>query len=127
MSPGPDLVICDEGHQIKNMKTGKSISLNAIRTKLDFSFITCVDFCVFKSFRRRIVLTGYPLQNNLMEYYCMVNFVRPNYLGPQKQFTTTFVKPIVSALGNDVSPKAVKIRNQRIHILQQKLDGFVQR
>lgn len=51
IDPGADLVICDEGHLLKNSKTSLSKAVNRIRTL------------------RRIVLTGTPLQNNLNE--CM--------------------------------------------------------
>lgn len=33
VNPGPDLVVCDEGHRIKNSHAGISQSLKQIKTK----------------------------------------------------------------------------------------------
>nr|CAH8851351.1 unnamed protein product [Trichobilharzia regenti] len=109
LDPGPQLVICDEGHRIKNSEASISKALKAIKT------------------HRRVVLTGYPLQNNLMEYWCMVDFVRPNYLGTKQEFTNMFQRPIENGQCIDSTPEDRKVMQGRAHVLHDLLSGFVQR
>lgn len=139
--PGADLVVCDEGHLLKNSKTSLSKAVNRIRTL------------------RRIVLTGTPLQNNLNECkcpshfgqsmikfsvlklkfslllmffffvldYCMVQFVKPNLLGKYNEYLNRFVNPITNGQYTDSTPYDIQMMKRRSHILHKMLDGCVQR
>ncbi|KAJ8348213.1 hypothetical protein SKAU_G00268020 [Synaphobranchus kaupii] len=109
VEPGPDFVICDEGHILKNAASAISQAMSSIKT------------------RRRVVLTGTPLQNNLNEYHCMVNFIKENLLGSVKEFRNRFINPIQNGQCADSTPDDVRIMKKRAHILYEMLAGCVQR
>ncbi|XP_034060105.1 transcriptional regulator ATRX-like [Gymnodraco acuticeps] len=109
VDPGPDFVVCDEGHILRNETSNISKSMNAIKT------------------RRRVVLTGTPLQNNLNEYHCMVNFIKKNLLGSLGEFRNRFINPIQNGQCADSTSRDVRIMKKRAHVLHAMLAGCVQR
>nr|XP_054586594.1 transcriptional regulator ATRX [Nothobranchius furzeri] len=109
VDPGPDFVVCDEGHILRNESSRISIAMSAIKTQ------------------RRVVLTGTPLQNNLDEYHCMVSFIKKNLLGSLNEFRNRFINPIKNGQCADSTSKDVRIMKKRAHVLHQMLEGCVQR
>ncbi|KAA6401408.1 MAG: putative DNA repair and recombination protein RAD54 [Streblomastix strix] len=73
------LLVCDEGHRLKNSKTKTAETLCQIKT------------------RRRVILTGTPIQNNLDEFWSMCDFVNPDALGQQAVFKRVYAVPIQKA------------------------------
>ncbi|KAH7919013.1 hypothetical protein BV22DRAFT_1041287 [Leucogyrophana mollusca] len=77
------LLLCDEGHRLKNSDSLTFQALNALDVK------------------RRVILTGTPIQNDLSEYFSLLNFANPNFLGSKNDFRKNFENAIIR--GRDAS------------------------
>ena len=71
------LIICDEGHRLKNSENQTYQALNSLNCK------------------RRVLLSGTPIQNDLLEYYSLVSFVNKGCLGDSSDFRRYFENPIL--------------------------------
>lgn len=83
-------VVIDEAQRIKTPGTLVTNALKALKT----------DF--------RIAMTGTPIENSLMDLWCITDFVVPGYLDSAKSFNTKFCLPLknpetdIRALGDQI-------------------------
>jgi TATA-binding protein-associated factor len=70
--------ILDEGHIIKNAKTKLTKAVKCIRAE------------------HRLILSGTPIQNNVLELWSLFDFLMPGFLGTEASFNDRFGKPILS-------------------------------
>lgn len=100
------LLLCDEGHRLKN-----SGELTRSRNLMGALWIMCLvsgnqTFQALNSLnvKRRVILTGTPVQNDLSEYFSLLNFANPNFLGSRDDFRKNFENAIIR--GRDASASA---------------------
>lgn len=84
---GPELIICDEAHRLKNNQT------------------KCVEALSSLPCFRRVLLSGTPMQNDLEEFFSMVDFTNPGVLGDVKDFRKVYQNPILRAREPDAAEK----------------------
>ncbi|KAK3847096.1 MAG: SNF2 family DNA-dependent ATPase domain-containing protein [Linnemannia gamsii] len=104
-----DLIVCDEGHRLKtaNIKTAQAI--RSLSTK------------------RRIILTGTPIQNDLGEFFAMIDFVNPSLFDNYSLFKKVFEDPIVRSRQPDCSKAEAALGLERSRELTRLTGLFILR
>ncbi|KAL7490103.1 hypothetical protein ACHAW6_015831 [Cyclotella cf. meneghiniana] len=110
--------IVDEGHRMKNNQSKFAVTLGTQYTT-----------------RRRVLLTGTPLQNNLPELWALLNFLLPAIFNSAETFDQWFNKPFSSfgkAASNENSDTSEELLSNEermliIHRLHELLRPFMLR
>ena len=55
--------------------------------------------------QRRVILSGTPIQNDLSEYFSLLNFANPNFLGTKGDFRKNFENAIIRGRDADATDK----------------------
>ena len=105
----PDLVVADEAHIISNERSTIATLLKQLETG------------------SRIATTGSPLSNHLKEYWAMMNWIHPGFLGTLGHFTGTYINPIQDGLYADSSRRERTQSQRRLLMLKKLLDDKIQR
>lgn len=87
---GVDIVVADEGHRLKTAQNKSALAIKSLNTE------------------RRIILSGTPLQNDLSEFFTMVDLVNPGLLGRYNTFKREFEGPIVRSRQPEASATEVE-------------------
>ncbi|KAL2517391.1 TATA-binding protein-associated factor BTAF1 [Abeliophyllum distichum] len=71
--------ILDEGHIIKNSKSKVTGAVKQLKAQ------------------HRLILSGTPIQNNVLDLWSLFDFLMPGFLGTERQFQATYGKPLLAA------------------------------
>lgn len=102
-----DLMVLDEGHRLKNENSKIYKALMEIDCK------------------RRVLLTGTPFQNDLYEFFAVVNMVNPGILGSYDDFKFEYEQPIRAGVMQDSSEELSSIATEKSMELQEKSSKFI--
>ncbi|KAK5131532.1 DNA repair protein rhp54 [Meristemomyces frigidus] len=101
------LMLCDEGHRLKNSESQTFEALNSLNVK------------------KRVILSGTPIQNDLSEYFALLDFANPGYLGTRQDFRKKFELPILRGRDAAGSDADIAKGNERLAELLTLVNKFI--
>lgn len=101
--------VLDEGHIIKNANSKLSKSVKMIRAE------------------HRLILTGTPIQNNVLELWSLFDFLMPGFLGTEKYFQEKFSKPIAASRNAKTSSREQESGALALEALHKQVLPFMLR
>ncbi|KAK4139289.1 uncharacterized protein C8A04DRAFT_33228 [Dichotomopilus funicola] len=102
-------VVLDEGHLIKNPKAKITMAVKRLASN------------------HRLILTGTPIQNNVLELWSLFDFLMPGFLGAEKVFLDRFAKPIANSRYSKASSKEQEAGALAIEALHKQVLPFLLR
>jgi DNA repair and recombination protein RAD54B len=106
---GIDIVVADEGHRLKTAENKAAQAIRSLNTE------------------RRVILSGTPIQNDLSEFFVMVDFVNPGLLGTYKTFKKEFELPILESRQPGASEKDLEKGSARAEEMSSLTKQFILR
>ncbi|KEF58727.1 uncharacterized protein A1O9_06653 [Exophiala aquamarina CBS 119918] len=101
--------VLDEGHLVKNPKAKITLSVKKILSN------------------HRLILSGTPIQNNVLELWSLFDFLMPGFLGTEKVFQDRFAKPIAASRNAKSSSKEQEAGALAIEGLHKQVLPFLLR
>ena len=101
--------VLDEGHLIKNPKAKTTIAVKRLVSN------------------HRLILSGTPIQNNVLELWSLFDFLMPGFLGTEKVFQDRFSKPIQASRFSKSSSKEQEAGALAIEALHKQVLPFLLR
>ncbi|XP_068631717.1 TATA-binding protein-associated factor 172 [Battus philenor] len=101
--------VLDEGHVIKN---GKTKAFKAIKQLIA---------------NHRLILSGTPIQNNVLELWSLFDFLMPGLLGTERQFTARYSRPILAARDAKATPHQLQAGALACEALHRQVLPFLLR
>lgn len=101
--------VLDEGHIIKNGKTKLSKAIKSIHAD------------------HRLILSGTPIQNNVLELWNLFDFLMPGFLGTEEAFNRRYGKPIQQSRDAKSSSKDQEAGALALEALHKQVLPFILR
>lgn len=102
-------IVLDEGHLIKNPRAKVTQAVKRLAGN------------------HRLILTGTPIQNNVLELWSLFDFLMPGFLGTEKVFLDRFAKPIAASRFSKASSKEQEAGALAIEALHKQVLPFLMR